>query len=217
MKMSAKVPPPLTWHICCIIVDFLDLVISIYILNQPRGHWLLNDALNFSISMSLKFKDEIDFATFENLMEGNENVVYEIMFGLQHKKEVVQDLDFFLSFLKKYENRKAHNMFSLMLDPRFKTFDLVSTFISCEQGNAIVEKYDKNLCFLCLLNVIIIWIHWLNLKRVLLIKGWVEKDRSLDIFEMTASTSELAMKLVNRELLIFKHYQVDVKDIKCPL
>jgi hypothetical protein len=45
----------------------------------------------------------------------------------------------------------------------------------------------------------------------------VEKDRSLDIFEMTASTSELAMKLVNRELLIFKHYQVDVKDIKCPL
>jgi hypothetical protein len=132
MTMSARVPPPLTWHICCIIVDSLDLVMSIYILNQPRGHWLLNDALNFAISMSLKFRDEIDFATFENLMEENGDVVYEIMFGLQHKKEVVQDLDSFLSFLKKYEERKAHNMFSLMLDPRFKTFHLVSTFISCE-------------------------------------------------------------------------------------
>jgi hypothetical protein len=30
---------------------------------------LLNDALNFSISMSLEFRDEIDFATFDNLME----------------------------------------------------------------------------------------------------------------------------------------------------
>jgi hypothetical protein len=45
----------------------------------------------------------------------------------------------------------------------------------------------------------------------------VEKDKSLDIFEMIANTSEPTTKLVNRELLIFKHYQVDVKDIKCPL
>jgi hypothetical protein len=34
----------------------------------------------------------------------------------------------------------------------------------------------------------------------------VEEDKSLDIFEMTTSTSELATKLVNIELLIFKHY-----------
>jgi hypothetical protein len=40
---------------------------------------------------------------------------------------------------------------------------------------------------------------------------------SLDIFEMTTNTSDPTMELVNRELLIFKHYQVDVKDIKCPL
>jgi len=30
-----------------------------------------------------------------------------------------------------------------MLDPRFKTFYLVSSFISLEQGKAIVEEYDK--------------------------------------------------------------------------
>jgi hypothetical protein len=76
MKMSARVPPPLTWHICHIIVDSLSLVMSTYILNQFRGHWLLNDALNFAISMSPKFRDEIDFATFDNLMEEDGNVVF---------------------------------------------------------------------------------------------------------------------------------------------
>jgi hypothetical protein len=39
----------------------------------------------------------------------------------------------------------------------------------------------------------------------------------LDIFEQTASTSELAKELVKRKLLVFKRYQMDVKDIKCPL
>jgi hypothetical protein len=43
----------------------------------------------------------------------------------------------------------------------------------------------------------------------------VEEDSSLDIFEMTTNISELATKLINRELLIFKRYQVDVKNIKC--
>jgi hypothetical protein len=45
----------------------------------------------------------------------------------------------------------------------------------------------------------------------------VEEDMNLDIFEMTTSISELVTNLVNRELLIFRHYQVDFKDIKCPL
>jgi hypothetical protein len=45
----------------------------------------------------------------------------------------------------------------------------------------------------------------------------VEEDKSLDIFEMTTNTSEPTTKLVNRELLIFRHHQVDVKYIKCQL
>jgi hypothetical protein len=44
-----------------------------------------------------------------------------------------------------------------------------------------------------------------------------EKDNSLDIFEMTTNTSEPLMELINKELLIFKCYQMDVKNIKCPL
>jgi len=122
--------------------------------------------------MSLKFKDEIDYATFDNLMEEDGNVVYELScLASNIKKEIIQVLDYFLSFLKKNEERKTHNMFYLMLDYRFKTLHLVSSLIGHEQGKAIVEEYDKNLYFLCFSNVIIICIHWLNLKGVLLIKG----------------------------------------------
>jgi hypothetical protein len=39
----------------------------------------------------------------------------------------------------------------------------------------------------------------------------------LDIFEQTASTNELTKELVKMELLVFKRYQLDIKDIKCPL
>ncbi len=128
-------------------------------------------SLNCAISMSLKFKDEIDYATFDNLMEEDGNVVYELScLASNIKKEIIQVLDYFLSFLKKNEERKTHNMFSLMLDYRFKTLHLVSSLIGREQGKAIIEEYDKNLYFLCFSNVIIICIHWLNLKEVL-IKG----------------------------------------------
>jgi len=48
----------------------------------------------------------------------------------------------------------------------------VFSLIDCEQGKAIVDEYDKKSLFFMLLNVIIICIHWLNLKGVLLI-GWL--------------------------------------------
>jgi hypothetical protein len=34
---------------------------------------------------------------------------------------------------------------------------------------------------------------------------------------MTSNTSEPTTELVNIEVLIFRHYQVDVKDMKCSL
>jgi hypothetical protein len=59
MKMIARVVPPLTWHISHIIGNSFGLVVFVYILNQTKGHWLLGDALNSTISMSFKFRDEI--------------------------------------------------------------------------------------------------------------------------------------------------------------
>jgi hypothetical protein len=44
----------------------------------------------------------------------------------------------------------------------------------------------------------------------------VEEDNSLDIFKIV-NTIELTTKLTYKELLILRHYQMDVKNIKCPL
>jgi hypothetical protein len=53
-------------------------------------------------------------------MEEDENVLYELSCLTSNiKKEIIQVLDSFLFFLNFFEKRKAHNMFSLMLDPRF--------------------------------------------------------------------------------------------------
>jgi len=41
-----------------------------------------------------------------------------VIFAFNIKREIINVLDFFLSFLKKYENKKVHNMISLMLNPR---------------------------------------------------------------------------------------------------
>jgi len=139
MIMNEKVPPLLTWHICCIIVDSFGLVVFTYILHQSKGHWWLSDTLNFAISMILEFKDEINFVTFDNLMEEDGNVVYELSCLASNKKKEVQVLDSFLSFLKN-EEKKVHNMLFLMLDPRFKTFHLVSSLIGCEQGKAMLKN-----------------------------------------------------------------------------
>jgi hypothetical protein len=50
------------------------------------------------------------------------------------RREVINMLDFFLSFLKVYDKKKTHNMISLMLDPRYKSLHIVFSF---------VEEYDR--------------------------------------------------------------------------
>jgi len=69
----------LHWHDTSqIIIDFFFVIVFICIWNQFKGHWLLTDASNFVIFMSLKFKDKIDFAPFDNLMEETTYVLFEL-------------------------------------------------------------------------------------------------------------------------------------------
>jgi RNA-binding protein YlmH len=58
------------------------------------------------------------------------------------KKHVYGVLDFFLSFLTKYEEKKMHNMISLMLDP--KNLCIISSFVGKDHVKvSIVSEYDK--------------------------------------------------------------------------
>jgi hypothetical protein len=43
-----------------------------------------------------------------------------------------------------------------------------------------------------------------------------DEDSNLDIFQQTTCTNEPSKELVTRELLIFRCYQMNPKDIKCP-
>jgi hypothetical protein len=62
-------------------------------------------------------------------------------------------------------------MFFLMLDLRFRTFHLISSFIGREQGKVIIEKYDKKSSFPMLLKCYYHMHPLVESKGVLLIKG----------------------------------------------
>jgi hypothetical protein len=56
--------------------------------------------------MNQKFRNEIDFVTFDNLMEKDANVVFELSCLVSKmNKEIVGVLDTFISFFKKYEEK----------------------------------------------------------------------------------------------------------------
>jgi hypothetical protein len=95
--------------------------------------------------MSLKFKEENQvLPSFESLMDDDSIANDELsLLASNIKREVINMLDFFLSFLKVYDKRKTHNMISLMLDPRHKNLHIIFSFVGREQGVALVEEYDR--------------------------------------------------------------------------
>jgi len=64
-------------------------------------------------------------------------------FAKNIKKEVIGVIDFFLTFLTKYNERRMHNMLALLLDPKFKSLKLIYSFIGCEHRVAIIKEYDR--------------------------------------------------------------------------
>jgi hypothetical protein len=101
-----------------------------------------------------------------------------------------------------------------MLDSKFEIFCLISFFIGYEKGVTIVEEYDKISLYLMFIKCH----HYLHMVTRFLI-GCLNPNENfaLNIFEQIVSTNELMKKLVDRELFIFKKYQVHIKNIKCPL
>jgi hypothetical protein len=101
-----------------------------------------------------------------------------------------------------------------MLDPRFKNLRLISSLIGQEQGISIVQKYDVRSLFPMLLKY---HQHPHHVVESEIAKQNIDVDSNLDIFEMSIPYNEPIRKLVNMELLFFKCYHVDNKEIKCPL
>jgi hypothetical protein len=121
-------------------------------------------------------------------------------------KEVIGVIDFFISFLTKYDGKKTHNMQTLMLDLRFKRLILISnSFIGHELGVAIATKFERKS-----LNCILLLKSFHHLHPLSKIESsFVNKpneDNSLDTFEMMTSTYELTKEFVNQKLMIFHRF-----------
>jgi hypothetical protein len=84
--------------------------------------------------MNLKLKKENQVVlSFESLMEEDLVITDELaLLVFNIRMEVCGVLDSFLSFLTKYENRKTNNMIFLMLNPRFKSLQIISSFVGRE-------------------------------------------------------------------------------------
>jgi hypothetical protein len=59
VRISDRVPPLLTWHIFQIIEDCFSSVVNACVLNQSSSHSLLSYALQSTITMCLKCREEI--------------------------------------------------------------------------------------------------------------------------------------------------------------
>jgi hypothetical protein len=102
--------------------------------------------------MRLKFREENQvLSSFESLMDDDSIISDELSLLVSNiRMESINVLDSFLSFLKVYDKKKAHNMISLMLDPRYERLHIVSSFVGREQGVVLVEEYDRKSLYLML-------------------------------------------------------------------
>jgi hypothetical protein len=119
------------------------------------------------------------------------------------RKEAYEVFDSFFSFLKKFDERKTHNMLVLMLDPRFKSLHLVFSFISCNQGIAIVEQYDT----ISLYPMFKCYYHMhpsIEFDNDFADQK-VDDDNNLDFFQMIIGNTKPTKELVKKELLVFWH------------
>jgi hypothetical protein len=152
--------------------------------------------------MTLKLKDENKIiSSFESLME-DDSIIFDELFllALNIRREVINVLDSFLSFLRKYENRKTHNMISFMLNPRFKSFHIVSSFVGREQGVvALVEEYDRKSLYPMLIKY-----HEHLHPLVRLDRKYVDQD----IFEQIVNASEPIQELVKRGVASFQEISI---------
>ncbi len=108
-------------------------------------------------------------------------------------------------------------MIFLMLNRRFKSLCIMSSFVGREQGVFLVEEYDRKSLYPMLVKCHEHLYSLVSLNTNCADQDIFEHDCILDIFEQIVSTSELVEKLVKKVFSVFKRHQLDIKDIKCPL
>jgi hypothetical protein len=140
--------------------------------------------------MCLKLKEKIKISpTLVTLIYDNYGVIVKFfLLASNMKREVLRVLESFISYPRKYDAIKTHNLF-LMLEHKIKSFCLISSDISLE-GVTNVEEYDKKYLYPMTVKCHN-HLHLVSKSKVGCEDPMVEEDCSLDIFEQTTSTNEL--------------------------
>jgi len=130
------------------------------VLNQSKSHWLLSNALQSTTIMHLKFKEKIiNPSTLVSLIDDDFGIAFELsLFTSNIRRKVCVVLDSFLSYFKKIEKKKVHNILYLMIDSKFKSPCLVFSFVGQEEDINIVDENDRRTLYPMFLSVIIIYI-----------------------------------------------------------
>ncbi len=103
-----------------------------------------------------------------------------------------------------------------MFDPRFKSLHLVSSYyVAKKQRVSIAEQYDRKALYPMLVNSYN-HLHFIEDVAFDFVDQDDEEDYELDISKMTSNNVKTIKEIVTRELLDFKRFHVDVKDIKKP-
>jgi hypothetical protein len=94
-----------------------------------------------------------------------------------------------------------------------KNLCLVSSYVGKWQKMFIVKQYDKRVLYPMLVKS---YNHLYHVENVVYgsVNQDADKDCGLDIFQMTHNSAKTTKEIVTKELLDFKRFHVDVKDIK---
>jgi hypothetical protein len=134
VKVIGRMSPLVTRQFFQTIVDCFSPIVFVCVFNQSCGQWVLSDALHSTISMNLKFREENQILpSFESLMDDESIVTDELSLHVFNiRRGVINVLDSMVSYLKVCDKKKTHNMISLMLDPRYRSLHIVSSFVGRE-------------------------------------------------------------------------------------
>ncbi len=110
-----------------VVVKTMFLVVKLCILNQIRRYWLL-----FWCFKCHPFNYYVyEFNNMTKLKGDFDSKLGALRVCMMAKIQVV--LAMFLAFASTYNASKADNMLALMLDPCFKSFDVVKAFVGWEK------------------------------------------------------------------------------------
>ena len=146
LKLQARVPSGMTWATARTVTQTLNPVVQQCVLNQTRGYWLLSDALAAAFRMSIELQGVYDqcSSVVPPLQVGDFESEIEIL-KARMAKTTVDVMKPFLRFSLQFVADRAHNMLSLMLDPRFKGLEYVIQYVGVAVAKQVVEDYDRKI------------------------------------------------------------------------